>query len=96
MEIIYLSLHCDHQNDSCVKMGSDETHFSEGQSNKTVSADHTQPLKRKESRSGINQARLKLSGCLFVPPQIAPVKELFRLTRDDELKAAENKYLPKV
>ena len=26
-EIIYLSLHCHHQNDSCVKMGSDESHF---------------------------------------------------------------------
>ena len=27
MEIIYLSLHCHHQNDSCIKMGSDESHF---------------------------------------------------------------------
>ena len=27
-EIIYLSLHCHHQNDSCIKMGSDESHFS--------------------------------------------------------------------
>ena len=26
-EIIYLSLHCHHQNDSCVKMGSDESHL---------------------------------------------------------------------
>ena len=26
-EIIYLSLHCHHQNDSCIKMGSDEGHF---------------------------------------------------------------------
>ena len=26
-EIIYLSLHCHHQNDSCVKMGSDESNF---------------------------------------------------------------------
>ena len=26
-EIIYLSLHCDHQNDSCIKMGGDESHF---------------------------------------------------------------------
>ena len=26
-EIIYLSLHCRHQNDSCIKMGSDESHF---------------------------------------------------------------------
>ena len=27
MEIIYLSLHCHHQNDCCIKMGSDESHF---------------------------------------------------------------------
>ena len=26
-EIIYLSLHCHHQNDSCIKTGSDESHF---------------------------------------------------------------------
>ena len=26
-EIIYLSLHCHHQNDICIKMGSDESHF---------------------------------------------------------------------
>ena len=27
-EIIYLSLHCHHQNDLCIKVGSDESHFS--------------------------------------------------------------------
>ena len=26
-EIIYLSVHSHHQNDSCIKMGSDESHF---------------------------------------------------------------------
>ena len=26
-EIIYLSLHCLHQNDSCIRTGSDESHF---------------------------------------------------------------------
>ena len=26
-EIIYLSPHCHHQNDSCIKVGSDESHF---------------------------------------------------------------------
>ena len=25
--LLYLSLHCHHQNDSCIKMGSDESHF---------------------------------------------------------------------
>ena len=44
-EIIYLSLHCHHQNDPCIKMGSDESHFnvsvgSDGQSHETVSTDH--------------------------------------------------------
>ena len=44
-EIIYLSLHCHHQNDSCIKMGSDESHFnisvgSDGHSHKTVSTIH--------------------------------------------------------
>ena len=43
--IIYLSLHCHHQNDSCIKMGSDENHFnvsvgSDEQSHKTVSTKH--------------------------------------------------------
>ena len=44
-DVICLSLHCHHQNDSCVKMGSDESHFnvsigSDGQSHKTVSTNH--------------------------------------------------------
>ena len=41
-EIIYLSLHCHHQDGSCIKMGSDESHFNvsvggDGQNHKTVS-----------------------------------------------------------
>ena len=44
-EIIYLSLYYHHQNDSCIKMVSDESHFnvsvgSDGQSHKTVSTNH--------------------------------------------------------
>ena len=44
-EIIYLSLHCHHQNDSCIKMSSDDSYFnvsvgSDGQSHKTVSTNH--------------------------------------------------------
>ena len=40
-EIIYLSLHCQHQNDFCIKTGSDESHFnvsvgSDGQSQDSV------------------------------------------------------------
>ena len=45
-EIIYLSLHCHHQNDSSIKMGSDGSHFnvslgSDGQSHKAVSTNTT-------------------------------------------------------
>ena len=44
-EIIYLSLHCHHQNDFCIKVGSDESHFNvsverDGQSHKTLSTNH--------------------------------------------------------
>ena len=44
-EIIHLWLHCHHQMDNCIKMGSDESHFnvsvgSDGQSHKTVSTNH--------------------------------------------------------
>ena len=47
---LYLSLHCHHQNDSCIKMGSDESHFnvsvgSDGQNHKTVSTNHNLFLK---------------------------------------------------
>ena len=43
--ILYPSLHCHHQNDSCIKMGSDKSYFNvfincEGQSHKTVFTDH--------------------------------------------------------
>ena len=43
--ILYLSLHCHNQNDPCIKMGSDESHFnvsvgSDGQSHKAVSTNH--------------------------------------------------------
>ena len=44
-EIIYLLLHCHHQNDSYIEMGSDESHFnvsvgSDGQSHRTASINH--------------------------------------------------------
>ena len=44
-EIIYLSLHCHHQNDPCIKMGSDESHFNVSlivrvKVTKTVSTNH--------------------------------------------------------
>ena len=42
---IHTSLRCHHQNDSCIKMGSDASHFnvsvgSDEQSHKTVSTNH--------------------------------------------------------
>ena len=63
-EIIYLSLHCHHQNDSCIKTGSDESHFnvsvgSDGQSHKTVSQ-NTTFLNRKQSRSCIEPRSFRL------------------------------------
>ena len=54
-EIIYLSLHCHHQNDFCIKMGSDESHFSvsegsDGQSHKIVSTNHNLSEEKRESK----------------------------------------------
>ena len=56
-EIIYLSLHCHHVNDFCTKVGNDESPFNVS----LIVRDKvtrrcpptTTPLKRKESRSGI-------------------------------------------
>ena len=54
-EIIYLSQHCHHQNDFCIKMGTDESHFhvsvgSDGQSHKTVSTNHNLFEEKGESK----------------------------------------------
>ena len=55
-DYIYLSLHCHHQNDSCMKMGSDESHFNVSlivKDNVTRQClQITTLLKRKESQSG--------------------------------------------
>ena len=44
-DYVHLSLHCHHQNDLCIKEGSDESHFnvsvgSDGQSHRTESINH--------------------------------------------------------
>ena len=60
-EIIYLSLDCHHQNDSCIKMGSDESDFNVSLIVRGKLQDSVHKaqlvvvvvLKRKESRSGI-------------------------------------------
>ena len=54
-EIIYLSLHCHHQNDSCITMSSDKSHFnvsvgSDGQSHRTVSTNHNLSEKKGEPK----------------------------------------------
>ena len=64
MEIIYLSLHCHHQNDSCIKMGSSESHFNvsvEVMDKVTRQCPQTTIfLKRKEGRSGIETRSFRL------------------------------------
>ena len=52
VEIIYLSLHCHHQNDLCIKADSDESHFRE--SHKTVSTDHNFSRERR-AEAGSNR-----------------------------------------
>ena len=61
-ESIYLSLHCHHQNDSCIKMGSDESHFivSSIVRDKVTTRPRPQTtfLMKKNSRSGIEPRSL--------------------------------------
>ena len=55
-EIIYLSLHCHHQSDFCIKVGSDESHFNVSliaRDNVTRRLVTTTFLKRKEQKPGI-------------------------------------------
>ena len=59
-EIIYLSLHCHHQNDSCIKMGSDESPFNVSVGSDGQSPQATTFLQRKESRSGIEPRSFRL------------------------------------
>ena len=51
-EIIYLSLHCHHQNESYIKMGSDESHFNVSLIVRDKVTRQCPLLKRKESRNG--------------------------------------------
>ena len=64
-EIIYLSLHCDHQKDSCIKVGSDESHFNVSlimRDKVTRQCPQTTTfLNRKGSRSGIEPRSFRLS-----------------------------------
>ena len=54
-EIIYLSVHCHHHNNFCIKMGSDENHFNvsvgrDGQRDKTVSTNNLSEEKGQPKR----------------------------------------------
>ena len=58
-----LSLHCHHQSDSCIKMGSDERHFNVSfivRDKVTRQCPQPQLLKRKENRSGIEPRSFRL------------------------------------
>ena len=62
-DYIYLSPHCHHQNDSCNKMGSDESHFNVSlivKDTATRQSHRPQPLKRKESLTGFEPRSLCL------------------------------------
>ena len=58
-EIIYLSLHCRHQKDSCIKMSSDESHFnvsleSETESHRTCSVHKPQTFGRERRAEAVS------------------------------------------
>ena len=72
-EITYLSLHCHHQDDSCIKMGSDESHFnvsvgSDGQSHKTVSTNHNLSEEKGEPKRYRTEALLVYPGYTLILP----------------------------
>ena len=60
---LYLTLLCHHQNDSCIKTGSDESHFNrEGHGHKVIMYVHrSQPLKSGKDRMATAQSAHKPS-----------------------------------
>ena len=68
-EITYLSLHCYHQNDSCIKMGSSESHFNVRDKVTRQCPQSITFLKRKESRIGIEPRPLFLA----YQPKVLPL-----------------------
>ena len=81
-EIIYLSLHCHHQNDSCIKMGRDESHFnvsvgSDGQSHKTVSTNHN-PFEEKGEPKRYRTEVLPLTSLTARPNRLTSLRFLGR------------------
>ena len=89
-EIIYLSLHCHHQNDSCIKMGSDESHFnvsvgSDGQNHKTVSTNHNLFEEKGEPKRYRTEARPPLSLVPYKPSSSSSSNVASRSKRPYEL-----------
>ena len=54
-EITYLSLHCHHQNDSCIKMGSNESRFNVSLTGEAKSQDSVHNWREKRAQVGSNQ-----------------------------------------
>ena len=77
-EIIYLSLHCHHQNDTCIKMGSDESHFNVSVgSHKTVSTNHNLFKEKGEPKRNRAEA-LQLTS---LTPSAKPAHKVFERCR---------------
>ena len=86
-EIIYLSLHCHHQNDTCIKMGSDESHFnvsggSDGQSHRTVSTNHNLFEEKGETK------RYRTGGPSAYQPNALPLGQTGSLRMDINRKSS--------
>ena len=82
-ESIYLSLHCHHQIDSCIKMGSDASHFNvslivRDKVTRRCRSQTTTFLKRRESRSGI-EPRPFCSPALLLGQTGSPVHSYHRV-----------------
>ena len=82
-EIIYLSLHCHHQNDFCIKMGSDGSYFnvsvgSYGQSRKTVSTILSRPPVFFIPLSALHLRNGVVIGAGFLSSVVYPVLNILR------------------
>ena len=86
-EIIYLSLHCHHQNDSCIKTGSDENHFNVSlivRDKVTRQRPQTTTFsKRKESLSGIEPRPFSFTADMYILLNVPDAKEHIRDTTAD-------------
>ena len=80
-ESTYLSLHCHHQNDSCIKVGSNESHFNVSRvvrdSHKTMSTNRN--LFEEKGNMKHNQAEALLLTSIFYQQVFISVKQLLPL-----------------